>query len=150
MKDLDYLRFLLAVVCMVWPIVSHGAELPSTLTLPSDRQCRTLLNQGGEEKQSTIKAEIAGWCLIIMVSKGNCLACHDIDVTTWPEGLSAPGNTAPMLTNRANRLADKTALRNIIYNAASQNPHTFMPLFGKHKILTEPEIDRIVTFLMTL
>lgn len=102
------------------------------------------------ENKPAIKAEMEGWCLTITRSKGNCLACHDIDITPWPEGLSAPGNIAPALANIANRFPNKIALKNMIYNAASRNSHTFMPLFGKHKILAETEIDRIVDFLMTL
>ncbi len=163
-SDLNYLPFLLVIMWMGWSVVSsgtaHGAELPSSppLTLPSDRQCQALWVPESVGKQPLIKAEIEGWCLIITRSKGNCLACHGIDVKPLPEGLATAGNIAPMLVNtwartwvnKTNRLEHKITLKNIIYNAASKNPHTVMPLFGKHEILTETEIDRIIDFLMTL
>ncbi len=154
-SDLNDLCFLLAIVWTVCSFASLGtlhsmAHSAETSSLPTDKQCQALLNQASTEQQAAIKPQIEGWCLIITPNKGNCLACHDIDIKPWPAGLSAAGNIAPILTNIANRFANQRTLKNIIYDAASKNPQTVMPLFGEHHILTEPEIARIVTFLMTL
>ena len=77
-------------------------------------------------------------------SKGNCLACHDI------AGGESPGNIGPKLDNMKARYPDKTILRQRIWDETAFNPVTVMPPFGKHRILTEDEIDQVVDFLYTL
>jgi len=76
--------------------------------------------------------------------KGNCLACHKI------AGGSLPGNIGPALVNMAERYPDKKELRDQIWDATTVNPNTIMPPFGKHKILTEEELDKVVEFIYTL
>jgi len=44
----------------------------------------------------------------------------------------------------------KQALRDQIWDATKRNPNTSMPPFGRHKILTEDEIDKVVEFVWTL
>lgn len=77
-------------------------------------------------------------------SKGNCLACHDI------AGGESPGNIGPKLSNIQQRYPDKSLLRQRIWDETKFNPASVMPPFGKHRILTESEIDKIVEFLYTL
>lgn len=77
-------------------------------------------------------------------SKGNCLACHDI------AGGESPGNIGPKLSNIQQRYPDKSLLRQRIWDETKFNPMSVMPPFGKHRILTESEIDKIVEFLYTL
>lgn len=77
-------------------------------------------------------------------SKGNCLACHDIP------GGESPGNIGPELSNIKQRYPEKSLLRKRIWDETQFNPATVMPPFGKHRILTETEIDQIVEFLYTL
>jgi sulfur-oxidizing protein SoxX len=76
--------------------------------------------------------------------QGNCLACHEID------GGEFPGNIGPPLINLSQRFSNKQALRMQIWDATRFNPATSMPPFGKNKILTETEIDRLVDFLWGL
>jgi sulfur-oxidizing protein SoxX len=76
--------------------------------------------------------------------KGNCLACHAI------EGGSLPGNIGPPLVNMKDRFSSKDRLKQQIYDAAQNNPNTIMPPFGKHKILTEAELDKVVEFIHSL
>ena len=76
--------------------------------------------------------------------KGNCLACHKI------AGGSLPGNIGPELVNMKARYPDKSKLRAQIWDATSSNPNTIMPPFGKHKMLSEEEIDKVVEFIYTL
>ncbi|MBL1264188.1 sulfur oxidation c-type cytochrome SoxX [Candidatus Methylomicrobium oryzae] len=74
-------------------------------------------------------------------NKGNCLACHAID-----DGES-PGNIGPPLAALKTRFKDKAQLRDQIFDATRFNPETSMPPFGRNRILTADEIDRIVDYL---
>lgn len=76
--------------------------------------------------------------------KGNCLACHKIN------GGSLEGNIGPALVNMADKYPVKADLRAQIWDATQVNPNTIMPPFGKHKILTEKELDKVVEFIYTL
>jgi len=76
--------------------------------------------------------------------KGNCLACHKI------AGGDLPGNIGPELVNIKARYPDKAKLRAQIWDATTVNPNTIMPPFGKHKILSEKEIDLVTEFIYTL
>lgn len=76
--------------------------------------------------------------------KGNCLACHLMD-----DGES-PGNIGPPLVVMQARFPDKEKLRAQIWDATASNPGSRMPPFGKHKIITEEELDAIVDYLYTL
>jgi sulfur-oxidizing protein SoxX len=76
--------------------------------------------------------------------KGNCLACH-----MMPGGVS-PGDIGPPLVAMKARFPDRKKLFNQIYDAASVNASTRMPPFGKHKALSNADIDHIVDYLYTL
>lgn len=76
--------------------------------------------------------------------KGNCFACHD-----YP-GAVLPGNIGPKLINLKQRFPDKKKFRAQIWDATKENPNTIMPPFGRHKILSEQEIDKVVEFFYTL
>ena len=76
--------------------------------------------------------------------KGNCLACHKI------KGGSLPGNIGPELVNMKARYPDKAKLKAQIWDATANNPNSIMPPFGKFKILTDEELDKVVDFVSTL
>lgn len=76
--------------------------------------------------------------------KGNCFACHD-----YP-GAVLPGNVGPKLINMKARYPDKEKLKAQISDATKANPNTIMPPFGRHKMLTEKEIDAVVEWVYTL
>ena len=76
--------------------------------------------------------------------KGNCLACHMMG-----DGVS-PGDIGPPLIAMKARFPDRAKLRDQIWDAQVSNPGTRMPPFGKHKALSEAEIDAIVDYLYTL
>ena len=76
--------------------------------------------------------------------KGNCLACHQI------EGGSMPGNIGPALVAMKARFPDKAVLRAQIWDATVKNVNTMMPPFGRHEIMTEAEIDKVVEFIHSL
>ncbi|MEN8168908.1 MAG: sulfur oxidation c-type cytochrome SoxX [Pseudomonadota bacterium] len=76
--------------------------------------------------------------------KGNCLACHSI------EGGNLPGNIGPALVAMKVRFPDKAEMRAQIWDATVKNPNTMMPPFGRHEIMTEAEIDKVVEFIYSL
>ncbi len=75
--------------------------------------------------------------------KGNCLACHKM------KGGTLEGNIGPALVNMAERYPDKKDLRDQIWDATRVNPNTIMPPYGKYRILTEEELDKVVEFIYT-
>lgn len=79
--------------------------------------------------------------------KGNCLACHGMP--TVPDAQSA-GLYGPPLIAMSARYPDKAKLRAQIWDATVLNPYSSMMPFGKHKILTEQEIDKVVDFVYGL
>lgn len=76
--------------------------------------------------------------------KGNCLACHQI------EGGDLAGNIGPPLIAMKARFPDKSKLRAQIWDATKMNPNSMMPPFGRHNVLSEDEIDKVVEFIYTL
>ncbi|HEC28108.1 MAG TPA: sulfur oxidation c-type cytochrome SoxX [Gammaproteobacteria bacterium] len=76
--------------------------------------------------------------------KGNCLSCHAI------AGGKMAGNVGPPLVAMKARYPDKKKLRAQIWDATKANPNTVMPPFGRHKILSEKEIDLVTEFISTL
>ena len=86
----------------------------------------------------------AGKKLAFDRKKGNCLACHGI------EGGDLPGNIGPALVAMKARFPDKSVLRAQIWDATAKNPNTMMPPFGRHEIMTEAEIDKVVEFIHSL
>jgi sulfur-oxidizing protein SoxX len=76
--------------------------------------------------------------------KGNCLACHAMD-----DG-ALPGNIGPPLVSMKLRYPDKAKLRDQIWDATKRNPNSIMPPFGRHKMLSEDEIDKITEYIYTL
>ncbi|MGR9071972.1 MAG: sulfur oxidation c-type cytochrome SoxX [Gammaproteobacteria bacterium] len=88
--------------------------------------------------------QIEGKKLAFQRNKGNCLACHVIG-----DGVS-PGNIGPELNSIRDRFSDKKQLRAQIWDATEFNSETSMPPFGRNKILSEEEIDKIVEYLWSL
>ena len=77
-------------------------------------------------------------------SKGNCLACHMI------EGGESPGNVGPPLIAMKARYPEKEVLRAQIFDATAFNPDSAMVPFGKHRVLTEDEINKVTEYIWTL
>lgn len=83
--------------------------------------------------------------------KGNCLACHEFPGVQRATSLTSKDYTAasvgPPLLAIKKRFPDKADLRAQIYDSTVKNPNTVMPPFGKHKILSDEEIDLITEFV---
>ena len=76
--------------------------------------------------------------------KGNCLACHHI------EGGKVAGTIAPPLVGMKARFPDKAKLRAQIWDSTVANPNSIMPPMGRHKVLSEKEIDLVTDFIYSL
>jgi sulfur-oxidizing protein SoxX len=77
--------------------------------------------------------------------KSNCLACHYI------EGGENPGDLGrPPLVAVGARFPDKQRLREQLWDPMVNNPGSRMPPFGRHRILTEDERDKVVEFICSL
>ena len=85
-----------------------------------------------------------GKAVAIDRKKGNCLACHMMDDGTLP------GNIGPPLISMKLRFPDKAKLRAQIWDETVANPNSIMIPFGRHKVLSEEEIDQIVEYIYTL
>jgi len=119
--------------------------LSSLLTSP------TVMAQGsapsakvcGDKENPPKEATVQGGCVAIDRRKGNCHSCHMINGINY-------GNIAPPLISMKARFPDKAKLRAQVWDASVANPRTVMPPFGRHGILSEDEIDKVVEFLLTL
>jgi sulfur-oxidizing protein SoxX len=78
---------------------------------------------------------------------GNCLACHQV-----PEGMgpASRSDLGPKLEGTRMRELGRAKLRALIEDPTRDNPATLMPPFGRHRILTAAQIDRIVEYLHAL
>jgi len=85
-----------------------------------------------------------GRALAFERSKGNCLACHLV------EGGELTGNYGPPLVMMKARFPDRAELRAQIWDASTRMSNTRMPPYGRHRILTEEEIDLVVDYILTL
>jgi L-cysteine S-thiosulfotransferase len=93
------------------------------------------------------KKEVTGKELAFNNRKGNCLACHGMP--TVPDAVST-GLYGPPLIAMSARFPDKAKLRAQIWDATAFNPSSTMIPFGKHQVLTEEEIDKVVDFIYGL
>jgi len=92
----------------------------------------------------TMSAAEEGKQLAESRKKGNCLACHMMGDGKYP------GNIAPPLVQMKSRYPSKEKLRAQIWDATVANPETPMPPFGRHKIISDAELDKIVEYVWTL
>lgn len=99
---------------------------------------------GAAEDAKAMSAVDEGKEIAFDNKKGNCLACHQI------AGGQLAGDIGPPLVAMQARYPDKAKLRAQIWDASKANPSTIMPPFGRHMILTEGEIDKVVEFIHTL
>lgn len=76
--------------------------------------------------------------------RGNCLACHQMPADPGAESRADMG---PLLENIRKRYPDRADLRQRIWDARAFNPDTIMPPYGRHRILTEEEIDQVVDYI---
>ena len=96
-----------------------------------------------EKGKEEVKPE-TGKDIALNVRKGNCLACHLMPGV--PDAVSSATIGPPLVAMKA-RFPDAAVLRDKIWDASKTVPTTAMPPFGKHQILSDKEIDKIVEFI---
>lgn len=115
--------------------LSHAAS-----KVPSPAACKQSPGKGG--------------CIVINKKKGNCMACHVLSGGN-EVGLQM-GNIAPPLISMKQRKDSngkpwtKDSLRARLWDPTKENPHSTMPPFGRHGILSEEEIDKVVEFILSI
>lgn len=97
--------------------------------------------------QITAPAEPTGQELAFNNTKGNCLACHSLPGD--PKAVT-DANIGPPLIQMQARFPDRAKLREQIWDATKINPRSAMPPFGKHKVLTGAEVDKILDYIYSL
>ena len=93
---------------------------------------------------------VSGQALFAEERKGNCFACHKTPTNASRIGASNIGPPLEAIRQKYATPADRVRLRDSIRDQSAVNASTIMPPYGKHRILTEVEIDDIVAFLETL
>ncbi len=104
----------------------------------------TGMQSGNADEAPSPDALESGKAIAFERGKGNCLACHVI------AGGELAGNYGPPLLLMKTRFPDRADLRAQIWDASIKEPTTRMPPYGRHRILTEDEIDLLVDFIHTL
>ncbi len=104
----------------------------------------TGMQSGNADEVASSDALERGKAIAFERGRGNCLACHVI------AGGEFAGNYGPPLLLMKTRFPDRADLRAQIWDASVKEPTTRMPPYGRHRILTEEEIDLLVEFIHTL
>lgn len=89
-------------------------------------------------------AVVAGRTIAHDVYKGNCLGCHRVPGDPTAITLA---NIGPPIVAMKDRFPDRAALRAQLWDSTARNPYSVMPPFGKHRILTEQEIDLVLEYI---
>jgi sulfur-oxidizing protein SoxX len=89
-------------------------------------------------------AVAAGRAIAHDVYKGNCLACHQVPGD--PSAVSL-ANIGPPIVDMRGRFPERARLREHLWDATVRNPYSVMPPFGRHRILTEEEIDLVMEYI---
>jgi len=93
------------------------------------------------------KKEETGQDIAFNNRKGNCLACHAVPGD--PKAVTNANIGPPLIAMKA-RFPDKNKLREQIWDATKANPYSPMPPYGKHQILTEQELDKVLDYVYGL
>ena len=97
-------------------------------------------------------APLDGRVLFMDAKKGNCASCHRAPNDTADAARRIVATVGPSLQNIARRL-DSAQLKAMIWDFSQTSPaarNTIMPPYGKHRILTEAEIDAVVAYVIQL
>jgi sulfur-oxidizing protein SoxX len=62
-------------------------------------------------------------------------------------GAETAATLGPVLQDVKRRFPGRAELRAHIWDASAKNPGTIMPPYGRHRILTEAEIDLVVDYI---
>lgn len=80
-------------------------------------------------------------------ARGNCIACHQVPAGAGP---SVRSDVGPRLDAARLRGWDRARLRELLHDPMRANPGTVMPPYGRHRLLDDREIERLIDFLHAL
>ncbi len=110
----------------------------------ADKKGEKALKDAAKSCKQVYPMDIEGCAPAFSRSHGNCLGCHNI------QGGTQTGNIAPPLIAMKARFPSRATLRAKIWDITVDNPNSLMPPMGKHKILTEKQIDSVTDFIHSL
>ena len=93
-----------------------------------------------------------GRVLFMDAKKGNCAACHRAPNDTSEAAKKIVATVGKPLQNIASRF-DRVQLKAAIHDFSQTIPaagNTIMPPYGRHRILSEAEIDAVVAYVIQL
>jgi sulfur-oxidizing protein SoxX len=85
--------------------------------------------------------------LFTRADKGNCIACHQVPAGAGP---ATRADMGPRLEGARMRALGRERLRALLTDPMANNPDTLMPPCGRHRILDEAEIGRVIDYLYAL
>lgn len=88
-----------------------------------------------------------GRALFIDPGKGNCIACHQVPAGAGP---AVRADVGPRLDAARLKGWDRARLRDLLRDPTRANPDTVMPPYGRHRLLDDREIERLIDFLHAL
>ena len=97
-----------------------------------------------EPGASESPAVAAGRAIAHDVYKGNCLGCHQVPGDPTAVSLA---NIGPPIVGMRQRYPERARLREHLWDATARNPYSVMPPFGRHRILSEEEIDLVLDYI---
>ena len=103
-----------------------------------------LLGVAGLAPASETAAIAAGRAIAHDVYKGNCLGCHQIPGDPAAVSLA---NIGPPLVSMRQRFPKRAVLREQLWDSTVRNPDSVMPPFGRHRILSDEEIDLVLDYI---
>ncbi len=89
----------------------------------------------------------AGRELFERADKGHCSACHQVPQGAGPQTRADLG---PRLEGVRMRELGRAALRDILADPTRANPDTVMPPYGRHHLLDQAEMERVIEYLHAL
>jgi sulfur-oxidizing protein SoxX len=103
-----------------------------------------LLGVTGLALAAETAAVAAGRGIAHDVYKGNCLGCHQVPGDASAVSLA---NIGPPIVSMRERFPERAALREKLWDSTVRNPYSVMPPFGRHRILSEEEIDLVLEYI---
>ena len=100
----------------------------------------------GISSRSTAQIIAAGEAIALDPLRGNCNACHQLPNSQNATGKSKIGVS---LNGMRAKFSDDKKLRALVWDAQATYPQTIMPPYGRHRILSEAEIDDLLAWLVT-
>lgn len=88
-----------------------------------------------------------GRALFTDPGKGNCIACHQVPAGAGPQ---VRADVGPRLDGARLKGWDRARLRDLLHDPTRANPDTVMPPYGRHRLLDDREIERLIDFLHAL